>query len=352
METNLNPVKIIAVDFDGCLFENKYPKIGAPIHKNIDKLLEEQKKGAKVILWTNRCGTWLDEAIAACLDHGIYFDAVNENLPEIVKAWGGSDPRKIFANEYWDDRAVLMNEKDDVERLLSLSGKIKEKSRMELWAENEVKVACEFEKKGSNENDGHGDWDYGCACYESALKAYKSLLGDGHSGMSISITKHILNRLIDGKPLRPITDEDDSEWGMEDIGRLDGSRCLQNKRYSSLFKTIHPDGTVTYDDVDSVICEDIHSHSTYTSALERNIVSEMFPINMPYMPVNQIRVFTEDFATDKKRGDLDTVAVLYLVKPSGEKIYINRFFKEPDSGNGWVEISEKEYSDRRAHKIQ
>jgi hypothetical protein len=34
--------------------------------------------------------------------------------------------------------------------------------------------------------------DYGCACYDSAYKAYKafkSLLNDNHSGMSIMITK-------------------------------------------------------------------------------------------------------------------------------------------------------------------
>lgn len=39
--------------------------------------------------------------------HGIIFDAVNENLPEIIEAFGG-DCRKIFANEYIDDRAIPM----------------------------------------------------------------------------------------------------------------------------------------------------------------------------------------------------------------------------------------------------
>lgn len=32
---------------------------------------------------------------------------------------------------------------------------------------------------------------------------------DGHSGMSIGITKNILNRLIAGKPLTPIVDTED-----------------------------------------------------------------------------------------------------------------------------------------------
>ena len=33
--------KIIAVDFDGTLFENAWPDVGAPIEKNINKLKAE-----------------------------------------------------------------------------------------------------------------------------------------------------------------------------------------------------------------------------------------------------------------------------------------------------------------------
>ena len=65
---------------------------------------------------------------------------------------------------------------------------------MKEWAEREVKIAC----KRENPDRKEGEWDYGCACYESALKAFNSLLDDGHSGYSIGITKQILNRLIDG----------------------------------------------------------------------------------------------------------------------------------------------------------
>ena len=94
--------KIIAVDFDGTLFENAWPDVGAPIEKNINKLKAEQADGAKVILWTNRVGGALDKAVNFCKEHGIHLDAVNENLPEIVQGFG-TDCRKIFANEYWDD---------------------------------------------------------------------------------------------------------------------------------------------------------------------------------------------------------------------------------------------------------
>jgi hydroxymethylpyrimidine pyrophosphatase-like HAD family hydrolase len=49
-----NYPKIIAVDFDGCLVTNKWPKIGEPIAETIDALKAEQANGAKVILWTCR----------------------------------------------------------------------------------------------------------------------------------------------------------------------------------------------------------------------------------------------------------------------------------------------------------
>jgi len=103
--------KIIAVDFDGCLVVNKWPEVGASIEKNINKLKAEQAEGAKVILWTNRVGKPLEDAVAFCKEQDIHLDAVNENLPEVVEAFGG-DCRKVFANEYWDDRAVLMSEQD------------------------------------------------------------------------------------------------------------------------------------------------------------------------------------------------------------------------------------------------
>ncbi len=96
---------IIAVDFDGTLCENAWPEIGKPKQAVIEYVCRRQQEGARLILWTNRTGEFLQEAILWCVQHGIAFDAVNENLPEIIKLFNG-DCRKIFANEYLDDRAV------------------------------------------------------------------------------------------------------------------------------------------------------------------------------------------------------------------------------------------------------
>jgi hypothetical protein len=98
--------KIIAVDFDGTLCINKFPEIGDPIPYTIERVKEEMAKGTRLILWTCRIGERLTAAVEWCAAQGIRFEAVNENLPDIIKTFNG-DTRKVFANEYWDDRAVV-----------------------------------------------------------------------------------------------------------------------------------------------------------------------------------------------------------------------------------------------------
>ena len=103
--------KIIAVDFDGTLCENKYPDFGAPRTDVIERLLQEQRAGARVILWTCRSGEDLLMAIYWALDKGIAFDAVNANLNSTIEHFGG-ETRKVCADEYWDDKAVLPFERE------------------------------------------------------------------------------------------------------------------------------------------------------------------------------------------------------------------------------------------------
>lgn len=95
--------KIIAVDFDGTLCINEYPEIGKPNKELIAYLKNKRANGDRVILWTCRNNELLRQAVDWCKEHGLMFDAVNENLPEVIDAFGG-DTRKIFANAYIDDR--------------------------------------------------------------------------------------------------------------------------------------------------------------------------------------------------------------------------------------------------------
>lgn len=96
---------IIAIDFDGTLVEDRFPDIGDANEDTINMAKKHQKDGAKLILWTCRCGKELDAAVDFCRNKGIVFDAINRNIPE-HRAKYATDSRKVYADEYWDDRAA------------------------------------------------------------------------------------------------------------------------------------------------------------------------------------------------------------------------------------------------------
>ena len=102
---------IVAVDFDGTLCENAFPEIGAPKYDVIKAIQEYRSYGWKIILWTCRNYEFLDRAVMWCMNHGLTFDAVNKNLPEVQEMFGG-DTRKIYADVYIDDKNVLLREVD------------------------------------------------------------------------------------------------------------------------------------------------------------------------------------------------------------------------------------------------
>jgi hypothetical protein len=95
----------VAVDFDGTLCRSAYPEIGTPRRVILDMVRLLMKHGIKLILWTCREGEPLAAAISWCAEQGITFDAVNENT-EALKARWNSNPRKVGADEFWDDKAV------------------------------------------------------------------------------------------------------------------------------------------------------------------------------------------------------------------------------------------------------
>ena len=179
------------------------------------------------------------------------------------------------------------------------------------------------------------------------MKAFNSLLEDGHSNFSINITKNILNRLIDQMPLTCIEDTDDV-W--EYISKNSESSFYQCKRMASLFKYVFSDGTVKYKDLDRCRGEDIGNEGVlYHSGLIDRIMDEIRPITMPYYPKGRrIKVTCESFLTDPNNGDFDTVGVLYFIddnSPVPHRLSINRYFKEADGD--LVEIDFAEYEKRR-----
>ena len=73
---------VLAIDFDGCLVEFDYPRIGKQTKKQkklINVLKRLQKQGHKLILWTSRGEPALQEAINWCSKQGLEFDSCQVN---------------------------------------------------------------------------------------------------------------------------------------------------------------------------------------------------------------------------------------------------------------------------------
>ena len=128
---------LIAVDFDGTIVEDAYPRIGKPMLFAFESLKQLQSQGHRLILWTYRAGKALDEAVDFCKENGIEFYAVNssfegETFDELTQS------RKINADLFIDDRnlggfpgwgEVLQIIEKRIEFSLSEHGKIKERKK-------------------------------------------------------------------------------------------------------------------------------------------------------------------------------------------------------------------------------
>ncbi len=95
--------KIIAVDFDGTIVEDRYPEIGKPMMFAFETLKMMQNDGHRLILWTYRSGPKLEEAVAFCKKKGIEFYAVNNSFPA-EEFESEKISRKIHADIFIDDR--------------------------------------------------------------------------------------------------------------------------------------------------------------------------------------------------------------------------------------------------------
>jgi len=196
------------------------------------------------------------------------------------------------------------------------------------WAENECRLLLEKKQQQDGKEldvlDGYGE-----RCVKSALKAYKSLCEDGHSGMSIEFTKSILNHLLNDEPLTPITEQDFDGVEPSDHG---DHLCYQCPRKTSLFKDVYPDGKIEYVDVDRVIF--IDKYGSWTNGFVRRLVEEKHPLKFPYYGREKFYAYGETYTITKK----------------GEKIYEHgqfnaMFIKNVKLPDGTIEEWNKEYRD-------
>lgn len=121
------------------------------------------------------------------------------------------------------------------------------------------------------------------------LHMMQEFANEGHSGFSASYAISILTKLMDFKPLSPLTGDDD-EWG--DVREYGESPSWQNKRRSSVFK--NADGSC-YDIDGKVFWEWAMPYeegekpykSYYTSRDSR--VPVTFPYTVPDKPIYEYR---------------------------------------------------------------
>ncbi|MFI1745427.1 BT0820 family HAD-type phosphatase [Thalassobellus sediminis] len=101
---NFNKQLIIAIDFDGTIVEDAYPKIGKPKIFAFETLKKLQEEGHRLILWTYRCEDKLEDAVKFCEDNGVFFYSVNNSFPE--EEYTNDISRKIHADLFIDDRNI------------------------------------------------------------------------------------------------------------------------------------------------------------------------------------------------------------------------------------------------------
>lgn len=232
-----------------------------------------------------------------------------------------------------------------------------------LSAMREIELAKKYQHDGSDAKSDIAMNEYVDACYDSALKAYKSLAEDGHSGMSWSITRRILEDLMHDRPLCPIEDVPES-WNLVGYAPLPGHTCFgpvnghtyQCNRRSSLFKDEYPDGTVKFSDNGNNVLVEVNLTDGHTCGLgskRSDIIlgkyaPEALEIKFPYMPPRErwvVRVSSEINSTIADH-DKSVYFLSYIKKPNGEYIDINKFVLFDGSGNLEELIEERvvEYS--------
>ncbi len=211
------------------------------------------------------------------------------------------------------------------------------------WAQREIEIACENERKQCQKEPDYqeGNEDYGIMCYQAAGELLKVFEEQGHSGYSAQLVKQIFSRLVDGKPLTPVTDEED-QWTefAQYLSVDDGIRRYQHKRMNSLFKHVDANGKVSINDIDRVKVYDKEIDAYYRTRFIDELINEIWPIEFPYRG-EKIRVTLED-TSGEGTPYCDIMYVAKATKDDGTEATIDRYFSENEDGS-YAELEAYEY---------
>jgi len=123
------------------------------------------------------------------------------------------------------------------------------------------------------------------AINKDILEIVEKFSEQGHSGFSASYALSIIKRLLDWKPITPLTGEE-SEWN--DVPSYDdGSNTQQNKRCSAVFRKNFDNSTAYY--IDGKVFSDDGGKTWFTSRDSR------VPVTFPYVvPEKPERIILEN----------------------------------------------------------
>ena len=164
-----------------------------------------------------------------------------------------------------------------------------------------------------------------------------------------------LSRLIEGKPLTPLTDNYGTDW------KRIGSHRYKHTRYRHLTMDIL-DGNVIYTDyrrfltIDESDRSSDYQHICYDNDVTR-IMHEIMPITFPYYVASEPhKVYIKNFSVDESndisgvyRKRTRYVGILMTIKPNHHVDYVNRYFKIFPDGK-FEEINEYIYGSELRRK--
>ena len=120
----------------------------------------------------------------------------------------------------------------------------------------------------------------------------------GHSGFSASYVVNIFKSLVDGKPLSPLTGEDD-EWTEPFSFGPNDVPLQQNKRCYGLFRKNYDNSTARY--LDDIVFSDDGGITWFTS--EDKARKYRKPIQFPWMPPKEPRYVYIKYVEDVTPGE-------------------------------------------------
>lgn len=112
----------LSIDFDGTIVEEGFPEIGKIKPRTVELMKQAKEQGHIIIVWTARSDIHLEKAREFLIKNEIPYHFINEN-PEDEYAKKGIQGRKLFSHVYLDDRAVHVDDIEDVFHMLGLENR-------------------------------------------------------------------------------------------------------------------------------------------------------------------------------------------------------------------------------------